>query len=378
MRLPLPERVHAGLLQIIEAGNQHKTFNSCNKKAQCYSRKHPGLTPTLNRLKATARVLLAPRQFSELEFCAVSGRVVPALKGISAYYRHEVDPLVSKFTQAYHSIVSELGIDAPSVGELSMPSEATQDDLFCKPSPGVQAAQELMDAICVAYMESCAHLESLGLLATVDDMVATLTLQEAGCYVLQQTALGIRPIGEVADFVVASDSMGAMARDKGSRLFSERSFSPLSHRHSKLLSCNRENRLLLQRLLTFSGLSLEFEEPYSSLACNFVRAANTSDFKAIRMTNDYFRHKAPVASKIVDRNYDPNWLRHVATEYAAGTAPQWQLDELFSHRRIGRESMSKWSTAGTSHFDPVQSLFDELVFKLVADPLLLPIPIQQL
>jgi hypothetical protein len=92
------------------------------------------------------------------------------------------------------------------------------------------------------------------------------------------------------------------------------------------------------------------------------------------MRNDFFRHKAPVASKIVDRNYEPNWLRHVATEYAANNAPQWQLDEFFSHRRIGREAMSKWSTAGISHFEPLKAHFDELVSKLVADPLLSTIP----
>lgn len=374
MRLPIPERVHYGLLQIAHAGNQHDTLDSCNRKAHAFSRKHLGLTATLNRLKATSRVLLAPRHFSELEFCAVSGRVVPALKGISAYYPHQVVPLASKFIQAYDTNLRELGIFGPSTDEITALSKGSQDELFCRPSPGILAVKELMDTICSTYIDSCAHLESLGLLATIEDLIGTLRLHEAGCYVLQQIALGIRPIGEIADFIAVSDSMGAMIRDKGSRLFSERSFSPLSHRHSKLLSCAHENRLLLHQFLTFSGLRLDFDEPNSSLACNFKSDPGDTAYKAVRMTNDFFRHKMPVVSKIVDRNYEPNWLRHVAAEYAAGMAPQWQLDEFFSHRRIGREAMSKWSTAGTSHFEPIKAHIDDLVSKLVAEPLLLPVP----
>ena len=374
MRLPIPEAVCAGLAQLIADNNQCDVIDSCGRLASAYSKTHSGLTPTLIRLRASSRIFVATRQFTELEFCAVSGRVVPALKGISAYYPKNVVNIVLKFSRAYESAAEDLGIVVPKLEGLPRLRSGSRNHLFCKPSPGIGAVQELMDAICRAYVENCVRLESLGCMVTPEDLVDALQLHETACYVLQQIALGIRPIGMVADYVAASSTMSAMAKDKGSRLFSERSYSPVSDRHAALLSCAQKNRLELQRALQFVGGALKFEEPNSSLACDFVPENGKNSFIAARLTNDYFRHRAPVASQIVDRNYASNWLRHVSTEYVSGLAPQWQLDELYSHRRIGREATSKWSTAGLSHFRELREGIDVLVAELVGDHLLAPVP----
>lgn len=374
MRLPIPQRVHCGLLEICEKGNQSEVLESCERVARAYSQKNSGLTPTLRRLRASARIFIAPKQFSELEFSAISGRVAPALKGISAYYPHRAVPLARKFALAYEAVLAELTILAPIPDELPSLADGSHDQLFCQPSPGMPAVRELMYLVSSAYEGSCARLESRGLLASIENLIGAVTLHETACYVLQQIALGIRPIGEVADFVAASAEMGALITDKGSRLFAERSFSPLTQRHSLLLSCAAENRQRLRDVLRFSGHRLVNDEAYSSLACRFEPVPGESAYQCLRLINDFFRYDAPVASTVVDSNYMPNWLRHVAAEDLKGKAYQWQLDEFLGHRRIGREVMVRWSTAGTSHFESLRTRIEDLVSELVDDVLLLPVP----
>ena len=374
MRLPVPQRVHCGLLEICDMGNQGNILASCDSGARAFSQKHSGLTPTLRRLRASARIFVAPKKFSELEFNAISGRVAPALKGISAYYPHRVVPLARKFALAYEDVLTELAILAPIPDELASLADGPDDQLFCQPSPGMPAVRELMYLVSSAYEGSCARLESKGLLASIEDLIGAVTLHETACYVLQQIALGIRPIGEVADFFAASAEMGALTTDKGSRLFAERSFSPLTQRHSHLLSCAAENRQRLRDVLGWSGHRLVNDEAYSSLACRFQPVPGENAYQCSRLTNNFFRYDAPVASTAVDSNYMPNWLRHVAAEDLKEKAYQWQLDEFLGHRRIGREVMVKWSTAGTSHFESLRMCIEDVVSELVDDVLLRPVP----
>jgi hypothetical protein len=373
MRLPVPARVRRGLARICEADSQDEILASCNQAARDFSQKRPGLTPTLRRLKATARILLAPKQFSELEFSAISGRVVPALKGSSAYYPHQVVPLIRKFNLAYGTVLDELGIAAPGVDELPSITDGSNDQLFCLPSPGMPTVQELMEALSSAYKSCCAQLDAKGMLASVDDVVSAVMVHETACYVMQEITLGIRPVGAVADFIAASADMGVLVKDKGSRLFSERSFSPLTQRHWQLLSCAQENRHRLCAVLACKGRGLDCEEN-SSLACEVRSRLSGAGLELSRMTNQFFRADAPVAATIVDRTYMPNWLRHVAAEYLQGKAVQWQLDEFFGHQRTGREPMTKWSTAGTSHFESLQAVNEDLVQNLVGSVLLMPVP----
>ena len=373
MQLPLPPGVGKGLLEIIDKEDQAQQMGSADRVAERFSRSHPGLTPTLNRLRASARFFLAPLEFSELAFCAVSGRVTPALKGISAYYPHVCRDIVGHFCKAYGSLTRDLGLE--SWGSVKVPPSC-QEQIFCRPSPGIESIQMLLGRLADLYEARCAEIKNLGRLSKPEDLIHALQAHEIACYIVQQLAVGLRPIGKLATVIVVPDLLIAMIRDKSSMFASERSYSPITRTHRRLIDCSAQNRSALQRSLRWSGRELVFDEEIFSLAVELRCAGCREPVFGSRMTNDYFHNRSCIAAEVRDLARQPNWIRHVAIAHLAGCAPQWMLDELFGHTRIGRQPFGRWSTAGGSHFQHLRDCLERLLDQNV-DPRLftsLPVP----
>lgn len=373
MQLPIPERVHSGLLQIIEEDRLDEYVSQANAKARKFSKSHAGLTPTLNRLRASTRVFVAPTAFTELEFCAVSGRVPPALQAISTYYPHRRCDVVEKFCRAYDIVIRKFGWNFQD--SIKMPRSSQSDVLFCKPSVGTSAVSAILADLAEIYSRGCSRIADLGPLLRFEDVIPVLNVHETACYVVQQLAIGLRPIGVVGNCVIQPDTLSAMIQDKSSMTSAERSYSPICVDHARLIECSDQNREILRNVLRLVGNQLLFEDDVSSLSCEFHSADPRSPVLARRLTNHYLRHESRVAMNLTDIARQPNWIRHVATEYVGGAVPQWMADELFGHMRIGRQPMATWSTAGSSHVSRLREHLQSLLAATLDSRLLVSLPV---
>jgi len=372
MCLPIPRRVCSGLLALTAEEPQRKAIAATDQLAKRFAAANAGLSPTLRRLRASARLYLAPLAFSELTFCAVAGRVLPALKGISAYYPHQQGEIVKRFDRAYRAIVDALSLGHAE--EIVSPVPASTEPIFCKPSPGISVARDLLALIAERYERECSAIARQAPLVPLRHLVALINIHETACYVVQQLVTGLRPIGQVANLVTQQEARIAMVRDKSSMTAMERSYSPIGEQYRELLRCSQFNRKVLIDFLRATGLRLILTEERTDLACELCYSGEHESVTIERMTNRYFHTQSCVASYVSDYMHQPNWLRHVATEYFADKAPQWMLDEFFSHMRIGRQPLGRWSTAGAGHFEQLRRRTDQLLREIVDPRLLLRMP----
>ena len=374
MALPVSRKVSDGVRKIVVDGSQSKAISDANNAARRFSKRHPGLTPTLTRLRASSRLHFTPRWLGELELSAIAGRVPPGLLAISAYYPHSARSIGHRFSDQY--LLACKAWELPESFQRSLPivSARRRDQVFRYPSPRLPVIREVFNSIQSAYLRACQAVQENLPFAAIEMYLNGLNAHELACYACQEIGIGLRPTGGVAQFSAASPFLGCMTADKGSRIFSERSFSPITDTHWKLLTVSRSNRAELAQLLRNAGLSLSFAEPQSSLACHFRLKDDGSGVSGDRITGAQFRRlssELPGGYKKRDRQ---NWLRHFVAEHIGGKVPQWQADEFMAHRRIGREPLATWSTAGLAHFSSLRNLVEDLLSVLVPDGLLRPIP----
>ncbi len=372
-RLPITQSVSSGLSEMIEIGSHEASIVTANRFAAKISSKCTGLTSTLNRLRSAARIHFAPLGFTELEFSAIAGRVPPSLKAVSAYYPHSSARVAKLFSTTYESAARSWQLPTEFQTELPESKRQRRDTILCKRSDGVSAARNLLGAIGAQYKKACNDLQRRVGKSGGDSYRRALNLSELACYALQELGVGLRPTGKVAEFSAASPALGCMTADKGSRIFSERSYSPVSDRHLQLLRTRALNRLEYTKHLRFNGVRYESKERNSSLAIRYKCRDNGLIVEGVRLTGAQFRESLSKVSGIFDVDRVTNWLRHVAAEYIGGSIPQWQSDEFLSHRRVGREAFGRWSTAGPAHFNDLRKHLDELHAQIIPANLLLAI-----
>ncbi len=369
MSLELPTIVSEGLKLMDEAESQSRLLQECDDLSRKYARSHSGIRPTLPRLRNSAFLSVGLSQMAQLELSALAGRVPPSLKGISAYYPLSSEHLNAKFRSAYESTIERLSINAPPFQNKLV---HTNSKIFVQRSYTLDAVSELVAAIGEAYAAKVEYLHSQSVLVQTEDVVSTLQLHELARYALQQTFLGIRPVGKVAALQI-SNLGHALVCDKSSRLFSERSYTPVSNSHLQFLGVSDRNADVLSQFTKIRGLRFKKDEPNSDLAQRLVFKSGSNDILASRLTNEFFRQDAPITSSKVDPLFEHNWLRKVTANTLWKKEAQWMIDELFGHRRCGREAFSTWSTTDVRSFQELSVLIDRLIKEVLDPRLLLPV-----
>ena len=373
MRLPIASRIANGIDRITSPGAQKEAKCNSNRAASKFSLVNPGLTPTLNRLRASARVHFLRLGFTELEFAAVSGRISPKHLAISHYYPHSALQIARQFINTYEAACERFQLSNLSDLGPSAPRRSKRDTLFCPPSAGLDVVRELFSSIATAYTRLRQELQDNWHVPILKDVIETINLHELSVYVCQELALGLRPTGKIAHVAAVEPVLGCMTADKGSRLFAEQSFSELSDPHWKLLSTSRANRIELARQLRFMGQPIFYDKDLSDLACRCDPYSNRTGVFVGRLTGQFFRQHALQLPGIYEIDRAGNWIRHVATEFIGLAVPRWQADEHFGHRQIGREPLGKWSTAGSSHFEAIRDRVTEMLKSVLPCELLVPI-----
>lgn len=372
MYLGLPSEIRDGLNLLCDAESPDAIEDECEKVSRKFAESNPGLRPTLPRLRNSAVMHVALKEMSHLEAGALGGRIAPSLKGASAYYSIQSRDLNSKFRAAYEGAIEKLGIACPRFLKKSI--VLPNHRIFVRRNFKLHAVEELLTAIADGYATESEALKRRGPLTKMEEVVAAVQLHEVARYVLQQTYMGLRPIGDVAALQI-SRSGHALVCDKASRLFSERSYTPICDKHLQFISISEQNREILKRFALYSGIEVVEEEAKSDLASVFRYVEGDAAVLSQRLTNDFFRHQAPVAASHVDPQIQPNWMRKVAANAHWRRAPQWMLDELLGHRRCGREPFGHWSTADARNFQNLREFIDTLVEKTLDHRLLQPISV---
>lgn len=369
MHLQLPTMVSEGLELMDETESQSICLQECDDLSRKYAHTHSGIRLTLPRLRNSAFLYVGLSQMAQLELSALAGRVPPSLKGISAYYPLNSEHLNAKFRSAYELTIERLGINAPPFQNKLV---HTNSKIFVQRSYTLDAVSELIAAIGEAYAAKVEYLQSQSVLVQTQDVVSTLQLHELARFVLQQTFLGIRPVGQVAALQI-SNLGHALVCDKSSRLFSERSYTPVSKSHLEFLRVSDRNAEVLLQFTKIRGLRFKKDEPHSDLAQRLVFKSGSNDILASRFTNKFFRKGAPITPSKVDPLFETNWMRKVAANTLWKKEAQWMIDEFFGHRRCGREAFSTWSTTDVRSFQELSALIDQLIKEVLDPRLLLPV-----
>ena len=242
-----------------------------------------------------------------------------------------------------------------------------RDFLLAKRVATKQQVGTLLRLIAERYALKC---DQLGASESVVSLIDTVVVQQVGAYVLQEFGVGLRPIGKVAGLTMQS-RLGAMTSDKASRLFAERSYSPLSDRHAMVANAAAKNRALLSKALSISGIAERTEENTADLACHYRLVRRTVVRK--RMTGRNAR--GYVLAKVLSTNLptESNWMRKGFTDAVLDEIWAWMRDEIVGHRRVGREPFAKYSTAGMMRFQEAQEFLESLHADVVPVSLSMPV-----
>ena len=362
MWLPVPERVRAGLLELVNASEPTKFSELVAAQGRRFIRKRAGLAPTAPRLRASAWRHLGKFGQSELETAAISGRVPPSLTAKSHYYPTPINAAVRRFAKAYERMKTELEIylDDPLV----IPNYVSKRSVHAQPMGSLEKLTELITGLSNLYGRG---IEALERQCELSLLLRTVNVGQAAVYMLQEFGAGLRPTARVAGLSAALD-FGAMTYDKGSRLFSERSYTPLSDRHAEALMVARWNREAVTRVLELCGVAQKVSSDTGDLACFYRWDGGAVKRKRITGSDALEYVSSLLSTEGVPQAY--NWRRHSYVEALHNKVPAVLIDEMVGHRRVGREAMSIFSTVGIREFDGARVVLEDLHSELVPDTLL--------
>ena len=373
MILPVGQPIASGLVEIARSGNQNARVDAVDRDACKFSGRQTGQRPTLPRLRAGAGTHMKRLGFTDLEHAALRGRVPPAHFAISAYYPATVDGIVDSFQRVYRRAIAEWYLPQAFRFEIERSSPSHRGPIYCGRSRGKDFVEKLLEAIGALYEKRANAVRGERFALRVEPWIDALNAHELGSYVLQEMGLGLRPIGKVGNASAAGSRFGALTFDKGSRQFSERSFSIVSTVHENLLAVRAANRSFVRHALTNIAVPVRSAEPHSGLARLFQYDAKTGVVVANRMQAKEFRALEKTLFGILVSEDPPNALRHVSTEVLGLEIPRWQSDEHHGHNVIGRRAFGKWSTVSIPDFEPLALALESLHAELVPESLLRPI-----
>ena len=373
MVVPVGRSISDGLIEIARLGTQQSCIASASRAARRFSKRSPGLTPTLPRLLASNAIHMARLGLTELQSAALRGRVQPALFGISAYHPHTVSGVVDAYKNVYRNALEQWCLPHAMRYEFGEIRGIDDGPIYCSASRGKALAANVLGAIGARYAKETEIIRTKYAIRDPRSLLDALNSHEQATYALQELGLGLRPVGDVAQASTASARNGALTRDKASRLFDERSYSPISAIHESVLAARAENRRLVRQIFARFGLSLNWAECDSGLAMKFTLDLGASSVQGRRIRGTEFRRYAAKLPTFLSGSEEPNWLRHVSLECLGSKVPRWLCDELHGHKIVGRQPFGRWSTVSIMEFDCLAEALEELHEEIVPTALLLPI-----
>ena len=368
MSLLIPDIVRHGLESHDIATGARRPSKRIYALGRKFGLAKPGLVPTARRLRASSQVHFRPLGLSELQYCAISGRVSAQLKAKSHYYCLEVRDVNDALLRAYEmACKSWPGLrDAPVISK----NLRSQSYVFSKPAATAGDIRFVLESLGNQY-KKC--LETACQTGHLMDILRAVEVHQVAAYVLQEFGAGLRPVGDVAQLTIQSE-LGAMTCDKASRLFAERSFSPVSGPHLKVAVAARANRRLLSRLLAGAGVE-ESVKPKGAvthdLACSYK--LTQGGVARTRMTGVLARKYLRSTGMSSALPSVANWIRRSFAQAIGHIIASWAADEILGHRRVGREPTSSYSTAGVSQFENARICLEAIHHVVISEKLFEPI-----
>ena len=331
------------------------------------------MTPTLRRLRASAKIHFSILGLSELQFSAVVGQISLGVRAPSHYYHESVSDTQSRFRAAYNLAKLKWGIELPDLTSSCTRPKGRMNDLFSLPCESVSKVRQILEVLSAEYMARVDAARSACGRTHLQASIQAVNCFSLILYMFQELTAGLRPVGAVAQLAHARSVAGCMTADKGSRAFSERSFSPLPPFIGLLHRVARINHDSLVHRAACSGLSLSDYEPESPLACLYNVDVENAYLTRQRIKGQSYRRELTRIPNIIDVSRETNWLRRTIAQTVYQVIPQWQADEFLGHRRFGREPTGFWSTASISHMQNLRTYLHERLVELLPPLLRRPV-----
>ena len=238
---------------------------------------------------------------------------------------------------------------------------------LAEPVAGAREIKKLLEILSDKYSAKLQHLqENIGLEYLLD----TVMLHQVAVYVLQEYGAGLRPMGEVGQLSI-QPTLGALSYDKASRVFSERSYSPISERHISVACIAKKNRQAVLAALSNSDIKLDVKTEIGDLACHYkiTRGRVVCSRMTGRDARKFILHEVLGSTHLSKHN----WIRHAFVASISEELPAWVTDEILGHRRVGREPFQKFSTAGSKNFEHGRAVLQKLHTDVIPKKLLVPV-----
>ena len=365
MNLSVPKSISQGLIEFKSQPDNPRASDQIYKLGAKFARDRQGQIPTARRLIASSRRHFAPLGLSELDYAAVSGRVPVQLIAKSHYYPKNVGEINHRFWETCCRAGKKW--DALKLPQ-KKPENRQKKNVLAEPVANARDIKKLLKILSDKYSANLQHLqEKIGLEYLLD----TVMLHQVAVYVLQEYGVGLRPMGEVGQLSI-QPTLGALSYDKASRLFTERSYTPISERHISIACIAKKNQQAVLAALSYSDIKVDVRPEIGNLACHY-KITRGRRVVCSRMTGSDARKfilEKVLGSTPLSKH---NWMRHAFVASISDELPAWVTDEILGHRRVGREPFQKFSTAGSKEFEHGRAVLQKLHTDVIPEELLVPV-----
>ena len=364
MNLSVPKDIWQGLIEFKSQPDNPRASDQINKLGAKFARDRQGQIPTARRLIASSRRHFAPLGLSELDYAAVSGRVPVQLIAKSHYYPKNVGEINHRFWETCCRAGKKW--DALKLPQ-KKPENRQKKNVLAEPVANARDIKKLLKILSDKYSANLQHLqEKIGLEYLLD----TVMLHQVAVYVLQEYGVGLRPMGEVGQLSI-QPTLGALSYDKSSRLFTERSYTPISERHISIACIAKKNQQAVLAALSYSDIKVDVKPEIGDLACHYKITRGKVVCSRMRGRDARkFISDEVLGSTLLSKH---NWMRHAFVASISDELPAWVTDEILGHRRVGREPFQKFSTAGSKKFEHGRAVLQKLHTDVIPERLLVPV-----
>ena len=365
MYLSVPKEVSQGLIEFKSQPGNPRASHQINKLGAEFARDKQGRIPTARRLIASSRRYFAPLGLSELDYAAVSGRVPVQLIAKSHYYPKNVGVVNHRFWKTCCKAGKKW--EAFKKFPQKIPENRQEKYVLAEPVAGAREIKKLLEILSDKYSANLQHLKERN---GLEYLLDTVMLHQVAVYVLQEYGAGLRPMGEVGQLSI-QPTLGALSYDKASRVFSERSYSPISERHISVACIAKKNQQAVLAALSNSDIKLDVKPEIGDLACHYkiTRGRVVCSRMTGRDARKFILHEVLGSTHLSKHN----WIRHAFVASISEELPAWVTDEILGHRRVGREPFQKFSTAGSKNFEHGRAVLQKLHTDVIPKKLLVPV-----
>ena len=368
----IPENIANDLRYLIKTSSITDALKKLSGFARSFSSTSPGPTPTANRLSTSYWSIIHPNMNEGVDSACMTGCMPGRYKAQGHYYRIDRSDIYPDIVYANTATISLiLQSDHASKKLHSFLNQATYPDHEPTGFMGSQVAQPvcslqtLFKKLASRYKSYVQHLKKQLPAEQLNTIISILTLQHIQLYLIEQIALGLRPIGAIANTGISDEFFGACVQDKGSNIYTERGLSIVPPILSSIIKTIKIDLSRFIIYLSNKNIKLNILDGSSNedIAMYFeVTKKNTVTIR--RMTGSLFKTALTKHGLFQYFTSKSNWIRHSMATELYRKIPEPLRDEHLHHERGGMDICSPWSSVDIKSFHNSKKLITNVLLSL--------------